>query len=113
MASFFQSLSDDMEKVAQVVEEGAKILMGTATRMGESGGRGGVSGIINDDNVVGHDEDGDGGQSFSMNEDDEEYGSPLMGMADSVLSDIMSSQVRIDALYYQAVSLHPRTSFKI
>jgi len=74
------------------VEEGAKILMGTATRMGEGGGGDGVAGTINDDDVVVYDEDGDGGPSFSMDEDDEKYGSPLMGMADSVLSDIMSSQ---------------------
>mmetsp|Transcript_14901 Transcript_14901/g.30048 ORF Transcript_14901/g.30048 Transcript_14901/m.30048 type:complete len:82 (-) Transcript_14901:638-883(-) len=81
--------------------------------MGEGGGGDGVAGTINDDDVVVYDEDGDGGPSFSMDEDDEKYGSPLMGMADSVLSDIMSSQVRINALYYQAVSPHPPISYKI
>lgn len=79
MASLFKSLSDDMEKIAQVVEEGAKIIMGTSEQMGDSS-----TGQTNDADV--YNEDG-------FLEDDEEMDSPLMGMADSVLSDIMTNQV--------------------
>ena len=79
MASLFKSLSDDMEKIVQVVEEGAKIIMGTSEQMGDSS-----TGQTNDADV--YNEDG-------FLEDDEEMDSPLMGMADSVLSDIMTNQV--------------------
>lgn len=81
MASLFKSLSEDMEKIAQVVEEGAKIIMGTSSQMGDE-----PTGQTADANVYDVDEDG-----FLEDEDDME--SPLMGMADSVLSDIMSNQV--------------------
>jgi hypothetical protein len=93
MASFFKSLSDDMEKVAQVLEEGYQILSGAATQMGEAS-----SNIHTADSAAAADFDGDellygGGEDIDL-EDMEEYGSPLMGMADSVMSDIMSYQVR-------------------
>ena len=91
MASLFKSLSDDMERVAQAVEEGAKILMGTATQMGEHDNDDPAAPMGSGDAPV-HDF-GDEDSAFIMDED-EQYGSPLMGMADSVLSDIMSAQVR-------------------
>lgn len=91
MASFFKSLSDDMEKVAQVLEDGYQILSGAATQMGEA------SSDIHASDSAGADFDGDemlhGDEDINL-EDFEEYGSPLMGMADSVMSDIMSYQVR-------------------
>ena len=91
MASFFKSLSDDMEKVAQVLEDGYQILSGVATQMGEA-----PSDIHASDSAEA-DFDGDemlhGDEDINL-EDFEEYGSPLMGMADSVMSDIMSYQVR-------------------
>ena len=89
MASFFKSLSDDMEKVAQVLEEGYQFLSGAATQMGEAS--------VTADSAEA-DFDGDemlhGDEDINL-EDFEEYGSPLMGMADSVMSDIMSYQVRL------------------
>jgi hypothetical protein len=86
MASFFKTLSDDMEKVAQVFEEGYQIMTGAATRMGEAPDATGASNL---DDVL-----EDGNEDNINLEDIEEYGSPLMGMADSVMSDIMSHQVR-------------------
>ena len=86
MASFFKTLSDDMEKVAQVFEEGYQIMTGAATRMGEAPDATGATDI---DDVL-----EDGNEDNINLEDIEEYGSPLMGMADSVMSDIMSHQVR-------------------
>jgi hypothetical protein len=85
MATFFKTLSDDMEKVVQVLEEGYQILSGAATQMGEA------SSNIQTTNSAAADFDGD--EDIDL-EDMEEYGSPLMGMADSVMSDIMSYQVR-------------------
>jgi hypothetical protein len=85
MATFFKTLSDDMEKVVQVLEEGYQILSGAATQMGEA------SSNIQTTNSAPADFDGD--EDIDL-EDMEEYGSPLMGMADSVMSDIMSYQVR-------------------
>jgi len=86
MASFFKTLSDDMEKVAQVFEEGYQIMTGAATRMGEAPD---ATGATNLDDVL-----EDGNEDQINLEDIEEYGSPLMGMADSVMSNIMSHQVR-------------------
>lgn len=87
MASFFKTLSDDMEKVAQVFEEGYQIMTGAATRMGEAPDATGATDDVDD--VL-----EDGNEDNINLEDIEEYGSPLMGMADSVMSDIMSHQVR-------------------
>ncbi|KAL7448085.1 hypothetical protein ACHAWC_000342 [Mediolabrus comicus] len=85
MASFFKTLSDDMEKVAQVFEEGYQIMTGEATRMGEAPD---ATGATDMDDVL-----EDGNEDHINLEDIEEYGSPLMGMADSVMSDIMSHQI--------------------
>ena len=95
MASYFKQLSDDMERVAQVVEEGAKFMMGSSEHVGADPG---------DDGGAGADPGGDmhdsgdpaGGEGDGLLDDLEDAvggGSPLMGMADSVMSDIMSSQV--------------------
>lgn len=92
MASFFKTLSDDMEKVAQVLEDGYQILSGAATQMG-----GEASSNIHAADPAAADFNGDEllhGEEDIHSEDMEEYGSPLMGMADSVMSDIMSYQVR-------------------
>jgi hypothetical protein len=83
MASLFKSLSEDMEKIAQVVEEGTKIIMGTSSHMGEQSANNIAPGQTADAGLY------DGDELY----DDEDMESPLMGMADSVLSDIMSSQV--------------------
>ncbi|KAL3784608.1 hypothetical protein HJC23_007064 [Cyclotella cryptica] len=80
MASLFKSLSEDMEKIAQVVEEGTKIIFGTSTLNEDTSGQSADAGAF-----YNGDEDG-------FYEDGEEMQSPLMGMADSVISDIMSSQ---------------------
>jgi hypothetical protein len=80
MASLFKSLSDDMEKIAQVLEEGTKIILGTSSHMGDSDSTGQAA------DVYDVDEDG-------FFEDEEDMESPLMGMADNVLTDIMSNQV--------------------
>ena len=86
MASLFKSLSEDMEKIAQVVEEGTKIIMGTSEHMGDaSTGQSNVADV--------YDEEG-------FSEDDQDMDSPLMGMADSVLSDIMANQVSSCIIYF-------------
>lgn len=88
MASFFKQLSDDMEKVVQVVEEGAKFMMGESTRMGGEGSDAeSPSTAFGDDVHINPDGDA------IFDDMDDMDGSPLMGMADSVLSDIMSMQV--------------------
>ena len=95
-ASFFKQLSDDMEKVIQTVEEGAKFMMGETAYLGEKKNDAEslfTTALYND----GGDSDGDaifdelGDKIDGIDELD--GGSPLMGMADSVLSDIMSMQV--------------------
>lgn len=83
MASLFKSFSEDMEKIAQVVEEGAKIIMGTDTYMGDK----------STDQTAGADADVYDVDQDAFLEDEEDMESPLMGMADSVLSDIMANQV--------------------
>lgn len=93
MASFFNQLSEDMERVARVVEEGTKFMMGESSDMS-----GGGEGHGNDATAAagsGGPSDHDGGafEDMDVMEDMEDYGSPLMGMADSVMSDIMSHQV--------------------
>ena len=84
MASYFKQLSDDMEKVAQVVSEGYQFMMGETSGIGNG----------NDENPS----DNNGNAMFEgmdgLNDEEESFGSPLMGMADSVMSDIMSTQVR-------------------
>ncbi|KAL9180236.1 hypothetical protein ACHAXT_008206, partial [Thalassiosira profunda] len=96
MASYFKQLSDDMERVAQVVEEGAKFMMGSSEHVGaaDSGDDGGAGADPGDDM---HDSgDPAGGEGDGLLDDLEDAvggASPLMGMADSVMSDIMSSQV--------------------
>ena len=88
MASFFKQLSDDMEKVVQVVEEGAKFMMGESARMGREGSdAASPSTAFGDDVHINPDGDA------LFDDMDDMDGSPLMGMADSVLSDIMSMQV--------------------
>lgn len=79
-----------MEKVAQVFDEGYKIITGAATEMGEATG---ATSAANDGGGFNHvDELLDGGEDLNL-EDIQEYGSPLMGMADNVISNIMSYQV--------------------
>jgi len=85
MASYFQQLSDDMEKVAQVFTEGAKFMMGESSSMG-----GGSEDTVSSDTTM----NGDGGIDMDGLDGVEDFGSPLMGMADSVMSGIMSNQVR-------------------
>mmetsp|Transcript_6893 Transcript_6893/g.10888 ORF Transcript_6893/g.10888 Transcript_6893/m.10888 type:complete len:116 (-) Transcript_6893:1147-1494(-) len=103
MASLFKQLSEDMERVAQVVEEGTKFMMGEIPDMGETtasssdpttGGGGGGGSYENNDGVQ-YAGDGEYGDSIFDDIDGMEgdYGSPLMGMADNVMSDIMSTQV--------------------
>lgn len=78
--------------VARVVEEGAKFMMGESAQiMGEHGydaGSSAESSVADvdfdaEDAVYDGDMDALGGA----------YGSPLLGMADNVMSDIMSGQV--------------------
>ncbi|KAL3809292.1 hypothetical protein ACHAXA_009416 [Cyclostephanos tholiformis] len=91
MASFFKQLSDDMEKVIQVVEEGAKFMMGESASMdGEKGSDAETQSSTAFGDSADVDQDGDAAMIDDM---DDMYGSPLMGMADSVMSDIMSMQV--------------------
>jgi hypothetical protein len=92
MASFFKQLSDDMEKVIQVVEEGAKFMMGESARMGEQGSDAASPSDPTTTFGDGASADPDGDVLFD-DMDEDMYGSPLMGMADSVMSDIMSMQV--------------------
>ena len=88
MASYFQQLSDDMEKVAQVFTEGAKFMMGESSSMG-GGSEDTVSNAhttMNGDDIQITDEDvGDGGIDMDGLDGVEDFGSPLMGMADSVM----------------------------
>jgi len=98
MASYFQQLSDDMEKVAQVFTEGAKFMMGESSSMGGGSSEDTVSNAdttMNGDDIhISDDMDGDGGIDMDGLDGVEDFGSPLMGMADSVMSGIMSNQVR-------------------
>lgn len=102
MASYFQQLSEDMEKVAQVFTEGAKFVMGESSSMGGDGGEDTVSSdttTMNGDDIQITDEDvGNGGIAMDGLDSVEDFGSPLMGMADSVMSGIMSNQVRLCVL---------------
>ena len=108
MASFFKQLSDDMEMVARVVEEGTKFMMGESVQMGEHR----AESTTNLDNDV-HFDDIDAVYD-EMDVAGDAYDSPLMGMADSVMYDIMSSQVcllrRLDCQNYSIVYLHPSSS---
>ena len=92
MTSLFKQLSDDMEKVIQLVEEGSKFMMGESSSMGgaKEGDASSSSSTSFGDGVE-VDPDGDAAVLDDM---EDMYGSPLMGMADSVMSDIMSMQVR-------------------
>lgn len=81
MASLFKSLSEDMEKIAQIVEEGTKIIFGKSTLNDDPSGEN-----VDSNDLHVRDEDG-------FYDVEEEMESPLMGMADSVISDIMSSRV--------------------
>ena len=114
MASFFKQLSDDMEKVIQTVEEGAKFMMGETAYLGEKKNDAESSfttTLYND----GGDSDGDaifdelGDKIDGIDELD--GGSPLMGMADSVLSDIMSMQVGSLYLYLDKQNCLPVPNF--
>ena len=96
MAPYFQQLSDDMEKVAQVFTEGAKFMMGESSSMG-GGSEDTVSNAdttMNGDDIQITDENDGGGIDMDGLDGVEDFGSPLMGMADSVMSGIMSNQVR-------------------
>jgi hypothetical protein len=100
MASFFKQLSEDMEKVIQTVEEGAKFMMGETAYLGEKK-KNDAESLLDPTTTFYNDGDSDGGADELMMGDnfdgiDElDGGSPLMGMADSVLSDIMSMQVSV------------------
>ena len=100
MASFFKQLSEDMEKVIQTVEEGAKFMMGETAYLGEKKTNDAES-LLDPTTTYHNDGDSDGGADELMGEenfdgiDELDGGSPLMGMADSVLSDIMSMQVSV------------------
>ena len=87
MASYFKQLSDDMEKVAQVVSEGYQFMMGETSGIGNGNVDENPSDNNEDGNAMFEGMDG-------LDGDEEGFGSPLMGMADSVMSDIMSTQVR-------------------
>jgi hypothetical protein len=100
MASFFKQLSEDMEKVIQTVEEGAKFMMGETAYLGEKTND--AESLLDPLITFNHnDGDSDGGADELMGDnfdggiDELDSGSPLMGMADSVLSDIMSMQVSV------------------
>lgn len=104
MASLFKQLSEDMERIAQVVEEGAKFMMGESTLMGERGNDETFDPAAGGD----HGYNGEDGDAIFKDVDgmDGDYGSPLMGMADSVMSDVMSNQVgtKILLLAYVIIS---------
>lgn len=87
MASLWKQLSEDMERVAQVVEDGAKFMMGETDHMGDA------TSDSRTPNSVEYDGDNEDANLDSMADIADSYGSPLMGMADSVMSDIMSNQV--------------------
>lgn len=95
MASLFKQLSEDMEKVAQVVEEGTKFMMGESSHMGEQGDANDATSAPTTGGGGDHEYGGEDGDNLFDDVDGMEgdYGSPLMGMADSVMSDIMSTQV--------------------
>ena len=106
MASYFQQLSDDMEKVAQVFTEGAKFMMGESTSMGGEDTASNVETKMNVDDIHISDEDvGDGGIDMDGLDGVEDFGSPLMGMADSVMSGIMSNQVRYVLICCMLISM--------
>lgn len=83
--------------VARVFEEGAKFMMGESLRIGEAGDGAGMSAEQSSSSAIGdgahYFDDEDGVYDGDMDALGDAYGSPLMGMADSVMSDIMSSQV--------------------
>ena len=78
------------------MEDGAKFMMGEVAHMGEQG-----NDAASDPTNGGSDEyDGDNADAVfdDMADTEDAYGSPLMGMADSVMSDIMSTQVGANML---------------
>lgn len=86
MASLYNQLVEDMEKVAVAVEEGYNYMVSsTKQQQGDE-----VPSPMTDEQEMLFEEDG---EDF-MDEDEFGSGSPLMGMADNVMSDIMSTQVR-------------------
>lgn len=94
MASFFKQLSDDMEKVATLVGEGAKFMMEDGQqKMGEDNADPTMTGGGEEGGLYDGDEDGEGFFDDRGSMDGIPYDSPLMGMADNVMSDIMSTQV--------------------
>ena len=99
MASFFKQLSEDMEKVIQTVEDGAKFMMGETAYLGEKKTNDAES-LLDPTTTYHNDGDSDGGADELMGDnfdgiDELDGGSPLMGRANSVLSDIMSMQVSV------------------
>ena len=83
MASLYNQLVEDMEKVASAVEQGYDYMVGSAKQQrGDD-----MPSPMTDEQDMLFEEDG---EDFM----EDEFGSPLMGMADNVMSDIMSTQVR-------------------
>ena len=87
MASLYNQLVEDMEKVAVAVEEGYNYMVSsTKQQQGDEV----PSPMTTDEQEMLFEEDG---EDF-MDEDEFGSDSPLMGMADNVMTDIMSTQVR-------------------
>lgn len=83
MASIYNQLVEDLEKVASAVEQGYDYMVGAAKQQrGDE-----MPSPMTDEQDMLFEEDG---EDFM----EDEFGSPLMGMADNVMSDIMSTQVR-------------------
>mmetsp|Transcript_9372 Transcript_9372/g.20187 ORF Transcript_9372/g.20187 Transcript_9372/m.20187 type:complete len:240 (+) Transcript_9372:47-766(+) len=82
MASIYNQLVEDLEKVASAVEQGYDYMVGAAKQQrGDE-----MPSPMTDEQHMLFEEDG---EDFM----EDEFGSPLMGMADNVMSDIMSTQV--------------------
>ena len=117
MASYFKQLTDDMGRVAELVTEGTKFMMGETTHMG---GGGNVDATTSSDpNTIDNDvhllDDEDGDAIFDDMDGmyEEGFGSPLMGMADSVMSDIMSTQVRCSMIHTKQLHCNFHVFFMI
>ena len=76
-----------MERVAQVVEEGTKFMMGETAQMG---GQGNEETTASNPIFDSGDEDIGEGIYDNIEGMEDVHGSPLMGMAENVMSDIMS-----------------------
>ena len=109
MASYFKQQSDDMERVAELVTEGTKFMMGETTHMGGGGNVDATTpsdpNTIDNDVHLLDDEDGDAIFDDMDGMYEEGFGSPLMDMAESVMSDIMSTQVRCSMIHIKTIAL--------